>query len=114
MKQIIAIIQPDRLNDLRASLLDAGVCGLTVSQVSGQGCGSVCALPGNPPSAPNRLQEMSRLEILVGDESLDWLIDTILTTLNNPPYVNSGKIFVCNPQDIIRIRTGEAGIAAVL
>lgn len=114
MKQIIVIIQPDRLNDLREYLIDIGVCGLTVTRAFGRGGGHGFCLRDFISSAKeNKLMEMSRLEILADDDQVDRLIECILTTLKKSANPDNGKIFVCDPQYIVRIRTGEIDSFAI-
>jgi len=114
VKQIIAIVQVDRLEDLRECLLEAGIGGLTVTRVLGRGGGSGSCLRDFMESRRNQpLTEMSRLEILADDDQLDTLLDCIMSSLNQSKVVSNGKIFVCDPQSIIRVRTGERGSCAI-
>ena len=112
MKLVSAIIKPFKLQEVRESLVESGVIGLTVSEVKGYGrqkghtelyrCAeySVDTLP------------KMKLDILIDDENVGSVIETI-TKSASTGKIGDGKIFVTNIEEIVRIRTGETGSDAI-
>lgn len=113
MKLIIAIIPPKRVSDLREELLQAGATGLTIAKVVGTGKDKLPPATTMATKTLNCLTEMAKLEILVDETHLEQVIDTILSTVKNRPYDDNGKIFVYEPLNAVRVRTGETGNPAI-
>ena len=112
MKLVSAIIKPFKLQEVRESLVESGVIGLTVSEVKGYGRqkGHTEMYRGAEYSV-DTLPKM-RLDILVNDEIVETLIETI-TKSASTGKIGDGKIFVTNIEEIVRIRTGETGSDAI-
>ncbi|MCC5865133.1 MAG: P-II family nitrogen regulator [Wenzhouxiangella sp.] len=112
MKLIIAIIKPFKLDDLRDALSQAGVHGLTVTEVKGFGRqkGHTELYRG----AEYRVDFLPKLklEIAVSDDQVDSVVETIQQVANTGK-VGDGKIFVLDLLESIRIRTGERGSDAL-
>ena len=112
MKLLSAIIKPFKLQEVREALVDAGIEGLTITEVKGYGRqkGHTEMYRGAEYSVdtlPN-----IKLEILVVDENLETVTDVVTKTANTGK-IGDGKIFITNVDDVIRIRTGETGSDAI-
>jgi nitrogen regulatory protein PII len=115
MKLIIAIIRENQLDQVREALIDAGISRITVSHVSGHGRTKMEGeIYRGQKMVPNLVPNI-RLEIAVNDEFLDVTCDTIInaTHANDGGLIGSGKIFVLNLEECIRLRTGEKGSDAI-
>ena len=112
MKLVSAIIKPFKLQEVRESLVESGVIGLTVSEVKGYGRqkGHTELYRGAEYSV-DTLPKM-KLDILIDDENVGSVIETI-TKSASTGKIGDGKIFVTNIEEIVRIRTGETGSDAV-
>ena len=115
MKLIIAIIQPTRLEAVKAALTEVEVFRLTVMDVQGFGRqkGHTEVYRGHEISV-NLLRKV-RLEIAVNDDFVEKTIEAIIKAGRSGPEgkVGDGKIFVSALEDCIRIRTGERGKDAI-
>jgi nitrogen regulatory protein P-II 2 len=106
MKLITAIIRPYKLEDVREALLEAGVRGLTVTEVKGIGRQKGhTELYRGAEYAVDFLPKL-KLEVAATDDMIDFLIDEICRTAYTS-NIGDGKIFVTNLEKIIRIRTHE-------
>ena len=112
MKLVSAIIKPFKLQEVRESLVESGVIGLTISEVKGYGRqkGHTEMYRGAEYSV-DTLPKM-RLDILIDDTSVESVIETI-TKSASTGKIGDGKIFVTNIEEIVRIRTGETGSDAI-
>ena len=112
MKLVSAIIKPFKLQEVRESLVESGVIGLTVSEVKGYGRqkGHTEMYRGAEYSV-DTLPKM-RLDILIDDENVESVMETI-TKSASTGKIGDGKIFVTNIEEIVRIRTGETGSDAI-
>ncbi|MFW5426150.1 MAG: P-II family nitrogen regulator [Methylophagaceae bacterium] len=112
MKKIEAIIKPFKLDDVRESLSDIGVTGLTVSEVKGFGRQKGhTELYRGAEYVVDFLPKL-KLEIVIADDQLDTCVQTIIKAANTGK-IGDGKIFVLPVEQVIRIRTGEQGEDAV-
>jgi nitrogen regulatory protein P-II 2 len=112
MKLVTAIIKPFKLDDVREALAEISVQGMTVTEVKGFGRQKGhTELYRGAEYVVDFLPKV-KIEVAIGDESLDSVIDAI-TSSANTGKVGDGKIFVSHLEDIIRIRTGETGGDAV-
>lgn len=124
MKEVIAIIRMDKVNTLKHALVDAGFPAFTVRKVIGRGQGNVDArvIQGAVEGCPEAIARLkddgpmlvpSRMMTFIAtDETVSKLIDTIFKVCTTGQK-SDGKIFVKPLVDVIRIRTGESGPAAV-
>ncbi len=111
MKKIQAIIKPLKLDDVKDTLNEIGIGGLTVSEVKGVGKqGGKGGLFVTTPSTAG-LPKVC-LEVVVDDNRVEAVVDAILRS-GSAGRVGDGKIFVTDLDDVIRIRTGERGSSAV-
>jgi len=112
MKLIVAIIRPDRLNEVLEALYRAEVRGLTVSRVMGHG-GETDLFDNDPGTTEKmELQEKVRLEIGVSEPFVGVTVRAILTAAHTGE-VGDGKVFVLDVEQVHRIRTGERDEGAV-
>ncbi len=114
MKLIIAIIRENQLEEVRESLIDAGISRITVNHVSGHGRTVSEEIYRGQKVIPNLLNNI-RLEIAVNDDFVQTTIDAISngTTSNSDGTIGSGKIFILPIEETIRLRTGEKGKDAI-
>ncbi|WP_289083315.1 P-II family nitrogen regulator [uncultured Spongiibacter sp.] len=112
MKLVSAIIKPFKLDDVRAALSEIGVQGVTVTEVKGFGRQKGhTELYRGAEYVVDFLPKV-KLEIAIGDEQVDKVIDSI-TRAANTGKIGDGKIFVSPLEQVIRIRTGETGEEAI-
>ena len=112
MKFIVAIIQPHRIDAVREALTEAGVGGLTVSEVRGYGRqrGHKEVYRGAEYTI-NYVPKL-KLEIAVDDDKADELAEVIMRSARTGK-IGDGKIFVFDLSSALRIRTGETGSQAL-
>lgn len=112
MKLITAIVKPFKLDDVRESLSEIGVQGMTVTEVKGFGRQKGhTELYRGAEYVVDFLPKV-KLEIAIDDGLLDQTLEAI-TKAANTGKVGDGKIFVVNLEEVVRIRTGETGPEAV-
>ena len=112
MKLIIAIVRPEKLNDVLEALYRAEVRGLTVSRVLGHGGETERVENYRGASVKVGLQEKVRLEIGVSEGFVEVTVKAILSAARTGK-VGDGKVFVMDVDQVHRIRTGERDEAAV-
>ena len=112
MKMVTAIIKPFKLDDVRAALSEMGVQGITVTEVKGFGRQrGHTELYRGAEYVVDFLPKL-KLEVVVGDASLDSTVDAIIKAANTGK-IGDGKIFVTQLEQVPRIRTGETGEEAI-
>ncbi len=112
MKFVTAIIKPFKLDDVRESLSEIGVQGLTVTEVKGFGRQKGhTELYRGAEYVVDFLPKI-RLEVAVVDDQVDRVIEAI-TGAAKTGKIGDGKIFVTDVEQVIRIRTGETGADAL-
>jgi nitrogen regulatory protein P-II 1 len=112
MKLIVAIIRPDRLNEVLEALYRTEVRGLTVSRVLGHGGETERVETYRGTTVKVDLQEKVRLEIGVSEPFVDVTVQAVMKAARTGE-VGDGKIFVLPVERVYRIRTGEKNEAAV-
>jgi len=112
MKYIIAIIQPDRLDEVMAALEEEDINLITVSDVMGRGRQKGVAEVYRSYVDRNRLLRKLKVEIAVNDEFLWPAVDAI-TRGARTGHIGDGKIFVFDLEECLRMRTGESGCGAI-
>jgi nitrogen regulatory protein P-II 1 len=112
MKLIIAIVQPEKLSDVKQALAEANVGKMTVSSVIG--CGAQGGFTENYRGAETEvnLLDKVRFEIAVNDDFVKPVIDAIIKSARSG-NIGDGKIFVVPLEECIRVRTGENGEVAI-
>ncbi|ADI29186.1 P-II family nitrogen regulator [Methylotenera versatilis] len=112
MKKIEAIIKPFKLDEVRESLSNIGVNGLTVTEVKGFGRQKGhTELYRGAEYVVDFLPKI-KLELVVGDDLAEAAMDAIIKAAHTGK-IGDGKIFVSTVEQVIRIRTGETGESAV-
>ena len=106
MKKIEAIIRPFKLEDVKIALVNAGIVGMTVSEVRGFGRqkGQVERYRGSEFTV-EFLQKL-KLEIVVADDRVDTVVNAIQDAAKTGE-IGDGKIFISAVDSVIRIRTGD-------
>jgi len=112
MKYIIAVIQPDRLDEVLQLLEDKEVHLVTVTSVMGRGRQKGIAEVYRSHKEAGSLLKKTKLEIAVNDEFVSVAVDAIMSG-GRTGNVGDGKIFVLDLDRCIRIRTGETGHVAI-
>ncbi|MDC7124568.1 MAG: P-II family nitrogen regulator [Spirochaetales bacterium] len=120
MKEIMAVVRINKMNETKKALSDAGFAGMTAAgKVLGRGQGmvdfqvmkaaqegspeAISKLGGGPRLVPKRL-----LSVVVTDDKKDLAVETIIK-VNQSGNRGDGKIFVLPIMDSVRVRTGEKG-----
>ena len=112
MKKIEAIFKPFKLDEVREALSEIGVSGLTVTEVKGFGRQKGhTELYRGAEYVVDFLPKV-KVEVVVPDKLLESAIDGIVKAARTGK-IGDGKIFVTTVEQVIRIRTGESGEAAV-
>lgn len=112
MKKVEAIIRPFKLDEVKIALVNAGIVGMTVSEVRGFGRqkGQTERYRGSEYTV-EFLQKL-KIEIVVEDDQVDMVVDKIIVAARTGE-IGDGKIFITPVSDIIRIRTGEKNQEAI-
>ena len=112
MKKIDAVIKPFKLDEVREALSEIGVNGLTVTEVKGFGRQKGhTELYRGAEYVVDFLPKI-KLELVVADDMVDAAMEAIITAAHTGK-IGDGKIFVSSVEQVVRIRTGETGEAAV-
>ena len=112
MKKIEAVIKPFKLDEVREALSDIGVTGLTVTEVKGFGRQKGhTELYRGAEYVVDFLPKV-KLEVVIADTLLDRAMEAIITAARTGK-IGDGKIFVTTVEQVVRIRTGESGEAAI-
>jgi len=112
MKKIEAIIRPFKLEDVKLALVNAGIVGMTVSEVRGFGRqkGQVERYRGSEFTV-EFLQKL-KLEIVVDDARVDTVVNAIQDAARTGE-IGDGKIFISPVESVVRIRTGDKDSSAI-
>jgi nitrogen regulatory protein P-II 1 len=112
MKLVVAIIRPEKLNDVLEALYRAEVRGLTISRVRGHGGETEAVETYRGTTVKVELHDKVRLEIGVSDPFVQPTVRAILSA-GATGEVGDGKVFVLPVEKVYRIRTGEEDRSAV-
>ena len=112
MKKVEAIIKPFKLDEVKDALSKIGIYGMTVTEVKGFG-----RQKGHVEVYRGAEYEVTfipkiKIEVVVPDAIIDKVISTIIDKAKTGS-IGDGKIFLYSLEDVIRIRTGEKGEAAI-
>jgi nitrogen regulatory protein P-II 1 len=112
MKEIVAIIRPNKIDEVKDALEEIGCHGVTVAEVKGRG--RQLGITESYRGSEYRIDMLpkTRLEIIIKDQDLDEVVKTLLKTAQTGD-IGDGKIFISAVEDVVRIRTGERGDKAV-
>ena len=112
MKKVEAIIRPFKLEDVKLALVNAGIVGMTVTEVRGFGRqkGQVERYRGSEFTV-EFLQKL-KVEVVVADEKVDAVLGAIAEAAKTGE-IGDGKIFISPVESVVRIRTGDIDGAAL-
>lgn len=112
MKKIEAIIKPFKLDEVRDALAEAGVTGMTVTDVRGFGRQKGHTETYRGAEYVVDFLPKTKLEVVVPDDMVDTCLEKIKTAAHTGK-IGDGKLFVLDVERAVRIRTGEEGDSAV-
>ncbi len=112
MKYIVAVIQPDRLNDVLDALEQKDIQLVTVTTVMGRGRQKGISEVYRSHKEAGSLLRKVKLEIAVNDEFFPTVVEAVSSAAKTG-QIGDGKIFVLSLEECIRIRTGETGEVAI-
>lgn len=112
MKKVEAIIRPFKLDEVKIALVNAGIVGMTVSEVRGFGRqkGQTERYRGSEYTV-EFLQKL-KIEIVVEDDQVDMVVEKVISAARTGE-IGDGKIFITSVDKIVRIRTGEVNMEAI-
>jgi nitrogen regulatory protein PII len=112
MKMVVAVIKHFKLDNVKDALSQAGVQGMTVTEVKGFGRqkGHIEIYRGS--SYEVRFIPKLKIEVAISDEKLEDIVNIIQQSAYTGE-VGDGKIFIYDLKDVIRIRTGDRGEGAI-
>jgi nitrogen regulatory protein P-II 1 len=112
MTKLEAIVQPARFEVVKQALIDAGIDGMTVSEVRGHGRqkGHTEMYHGHEYSID--LLPKIKIEIVMDDKSVEAVVEAITKSASSGK-IGDGKIFLSKVEEVIRIRNLERGVAAL-
>ena len=112
MKLITAVVKTQRVSVIKDALHDAGISGITVTQVDGFGRQKGHTEVYRGASVTVDFVQKAKLEILARDGDVSRITDVIIKAANTGA-IGDGKIWVTTVDDVIRVRTGERGDSAI-
>ena len=119
MKEVYAIIRPEKDRQTKIALAKLGLAACTTLRVLGRGRqgGLQYNHQGNGKSSnlfSHGMKYLSKklIYLVVDDDSLDLVVETLIR-INQTGGYGDGKIFVCDVENAVRIRTGEESLAAI-
>jgi len=112
MKLVSAIIKPHKLDSVREALSDIGITGMTTTEVKGFGRQKGHTELYRGAEYVIDFLPKIKLEIALDDALVEQVIEVIIEVANSGK-IGDGKIFITPLDDVIRIRTGETGPAAI-
>ena len=123
MKEVLAVIRMNKMNETKRALADAGVASMTARKVIGRGIGKVdyLLLKGAEEGYEEAINQLSpgpklipkrMLTMVVPDSKVETVVKTVIE-VNQTGAPGDGKIFVMPVSDAVRVRTGEVGDEAL-
>ncbi len=112
MKKVEAIIRPHLLEAVRNALHEVNVAGMTISEVQGYGRQRGHTETYRGTEYQIEFIPKIKIEVIIPDDTEDSVVEAIMKTARTGKF-GDGKIFVVAMDDVIRIRTGERGEAAL-
>lgn len=112
MKKVEAIIRPFKLDEVKIALVNAGIVGMTVSEVRGFGRqkGQTERYRGSEYTV-EFLQKL-KIEVVIEDDQVSLVVDKIIAAARTGE-IGDGKIFISPVEQVVRIRTGEKNTEAI-
>ncbi len=112
MKKIEAIIRPEDLDGVRASLQEKGIVGMTVEEVQGRGRQKGVCLQWRAGEYCVEFLPKIRMDMIVDDKDVETAIDAIIKAARTGKN-GDGKIFIYPVEDVVRVSSGERGKEAI-
>ena len=112
MKKIEAIIRPEKLDEVRKAIEAVGYPGLTITEAEGHGKQKGITQQWRGETYRVDFLPKVKLEIVVSDADVERIVQALIKAAKTGA-VGDGKIFVSDVRDVIKIRTGERGDAAI-
>ncbi len=112
MKHIIAIVRPEKLDEVRNALENIGCSGLMISEIEGHGKQKGIMQQWRGEKYNVDLISKIKLEVVVKDSEAEAVKKTIIEKARTGE-IGDGKIFISNIDEVVRIRTGETGEIAL-
>jgi len=112
MKKVEAIIQPHKLDQVKAALIAIGVGGMTISEVRGHGRQKGHTEVYRGAEYKVDLLPKVKLEMVIPSASVNQVVETI-TAAARSGKIGDGKIFISSLEDVVRIRNGDRGETAI-
>ena len=112
MKKIEAIVREERFHPIKIALEEKGFISMTVSDVVGRGKQKGVSLKWRVGEHRIEFLPKKKIEIVVEDGDSPVVIDTICEK-GRTGAIGDGKIFITPLEDVIRVRTGDAGVKAL-
>lgn len=112
MKKVESIVRPHLLEAVKNALQEVGVVGMTVSEVKGFGRQKGHTETYRGSEYKVEFLPKIKIEVVLTDELVDQAVEAILKTAKTGKF-GDGKVFVSSLDDVVRIRTGERGEAAL-
>ena len=112
LKKVEAIIRPFKLDEVKIALVNAGIVGMTVSEVRGFGRQKGMTERYRGSEYTVEFLQKLKVEIVVENDQVDMVVDKIIAA-SRTGEIGDGKIFISPVEQIIRIRTGEKNQEAI-
>ncbi|MCS6995799.1 MAG: P-II family nitrogen regulator [Casimicrobiaceae bacterium] len=112
MKKVEAVIKPFKLDEVREALAEVGIAGLTVTEVKGFGRQRGHTELYRGAEYVVDFLPKTKIELVVTDDRVEQVVEAIIKAARTGK-IGDGKIFVTAVEQVIRIRTGETGEAAI-
>ncbi len=112
MKLVVAVIKPFKLDEVKDALQEIGVQGMTVVEARGFGRQKGHTELYRGAEYVIDFLPKVKIEVVVADDQLERVVEAVIAAARSG-RIGDGKIFVTEVEDVIRIRTGERGPAAI-
>ncbi len=112
MKKVEAIVRPHLLEAVKTALQEVGIVGMTVTEVKGFGRQKGHTETYRGSEYKVEFLPKIKIEVVLGDELVEQAVEAVLKTAKTGKF-GDGKVFVSPLEDVVRIRTGERGEAAL-
>lgn len=112
MHKVEAIVRAHKLDDIKLALVNAGIIGMTVSELKGFGANKGSTIRYRGQESKIQFVSKIKIEVIIDDSQVDLVVQEI-SLAGRTGQIGDGKILVTPIDDIIRIRTEENGLAAI-
>ncbi|NEO29828.1 MAG: P-II family nitrogen regulator [Symploca sp. SIO3C6] len=112
MKKIEAIIRPSKLEEVKVALVNAGIVGMTITEVRGFGRQKGQTQHYRGTEYQVEFLHKIKVEVIIEDNQIDGVVESLIAAARTGE-IGDGKIFITPVEQSIRIRTGITNLAAV-